>query len=137
MNIEEALKKLKKTEFKCEQCGGCCLACGYTLDLNPEETKKWKRSKELVFSNFGYYHLADFMDILPNKSADIWFHPQTGEELFRCPFLRKKGPTYRCLIYNNFRPHACRLYPIDQNTGEFIKVVSDFCPGVRRITTKK
>ena len=43
---------------------------------------------------------------------DLWFSPVTGNELYRCPFLRKdrNKPTYSCRIYET-RPEACRGYP--------------------------
>lgn len=34
--------------------------------------------------------------------------------LYRCPFLKGSGDNIRCLIYNSFRPHQCKLFPIDE-----------------------
>ena len=131
---EEAIEKLKKLGFNCQQCGNCCLELGHTLELNLDEAKKWEEFDDIVFSNFGYHFLTDFMEIMPElQCADLWFHPETGDELRRCPFLRKRNQKYRCLIYN-LRPDACKIFPIIKSTGELGKGWADICPVVRRIT---
>jgi len=46
-------------------------------------------------------------------SFDLWFDPDTGEELYRCPFLRKvrNKDRYRCRIHDT-KPSRCRDFPI-------------------------
>ena len=48
---------------------------------------------------------------MPGSGADLWV-TSDGDELSRCPFLRKdrKGGKYKCGIYDT-RPEACRGYP--------------------------
>jgi len=135
MSGEEALKKLRDVGFNCQQCRNCCLQLGYvSLELNKDETARWRESEEVVPSNFGYLELEDFIDYIPETGlADLWFHPDTGDELSRCPFLRKKKPQYKCLIYR-LRPEACKYFPLDRNTGEINRVAPDICPEVRRLT---
>jgi Fe-S-cluster containining protein len=130
---EEALEKLKNLGFECQQCGNCCLMLGSELSLTIDEAKKWDEFDEEVFSNFGYYFPNQFMDIIPElRCADLWFHPETGEELRKCPFIRKQKNKYKCLIYN-LRPYACKIFPIIKATGE-LGDWADICPEVKRIT---
>ena len=135
MRGEEALKKLRDVGFNCQQCGNCCLQLGHTnLELSKDETERWRESQKLVPSNFGYLELEDFIYYIQETGlADLWFHPDTGDELFRCPFLRKKKSQYKCLIYK-LRPDACKYFPLDRNTGETNMNASDICPEVRRLT---
>ena len=67
-----------------------------------------------VPSNLGTYPIFDFIAFVRQDllRGDLWFHPKTGEELDRCPFLRKvpKTEKYRCMIYE-LRPEICRQHP--------------------------
>lgn len=133
IRAEVAVEKLKRLGFECQQCGNCCLQLGSELELSYEETKRWEEYDDLVLSNFGYCFLSDFMEFIPELGrADLWFHPETAEELSRCPFLRKSGTKYQCLIYE-LRPDACKFFPTDQSTGEVTKYAADICPEVRRL----
>lgn len=131
----EAVEKLKRLGFNCQQCGNCCRQLGKELTISNDEIKNWQEDDDLVFSNFGYHFLEDFIDIIPElECADLWFHPVTGDELRRCPFLRKKKEAkYKCLIYD-LRPDACKIFPIYKSTGE-IGNWTDICPEVRRLNT--
>ena len=133
IRAEVAIEKLKRLGFKCQQCGNCCLQLGSELELSYEETRRWEEYDDLVLSNFGYRFLSDFMEVIPEtKCADLWFHPETGEELPRCPFLRKNGARHQCFIYE-LRPDACKFFPIDGFTGEVRKYATDLCPEFRRL----
>jgi Fe-S-cluster containining protein len=50
---------------------------------------------------------------------DIWINPKTGEDVPRCPWLRKlpKKNKYCCRIHE-VRPKVCREYP---KTGKHAK----------------
>ena len=133
IRAEVVVEKLKRLVFKCQQCGNCCLQLGSEIELSYEETKRWEEYDDLVPSSFGYRFLSDFMAFIPEIGhADLWFHPETGEELPRCPFLQKSGTRCQCLIHE-LRPHACRFFPIDRSTGEVTKYAVDICPEVRRL----
>lgn len=135
MRGEEAIEKLKSLGFHCQQCGNCCRSLGKELTISNNEIKRWQEHDEPVFSNFGYYYLDDFIDIIPELGcADLWFHPVTEDELSRCPFLRKKKAKYLCLIYD-LRPDACKIFPIYESTGE-IGNWYELCPEVRRLKAK-
>jgi len=64
------------------------------------------------------------------KGEEIWYHPDTGEQLSRCPFLEVDDTTdrtkYTCAIYLH-RPEDCRLYP--SNVSEMIR---DECEMIER-----
>lgn len=67
----------------------------------------------VVTSKLGTYPIFCFIFMMGKGWGDLWFHPETGEELDgRCPFLRKvrKKDMYRCMIYE-LRPEICRGYP--------------------------
>lgn len=121
----------KLNDFHCQQCGRCCLELGSSLISGGDEAEKWLNNDEIVPSNFGRRYFTDFIDYFPETGgADLWFHPDTKEELDRCPFLRKtKSGKYRCLIHDKeLRPNACKEWPYD-----FEEDRRETCPEVRRI----
>jgi len=88
----------------CNQCGKCCIKYGGgDLSATKEEVDLWE-----IF-NPGIFKFV--------KNYEIWFDPESGSRLKRCPFLKvapKKGALarnkYSCSIYVN-RPEDCRHYP--------------------------
>jgi Fe-S-cluster containining protein len=88
----------------CNQCGKCCIKYGgEDLAATREEIDLWEIFNPEIFKYI--------------KNDELWFDPQTGTKLTRCPFLDlvpKKLPTephkYTCRIYFN-RPEDCRHYP--------------------------
>ena len=88
----------------CNQCGKCCIKYGDgDLSATQEEIDLWE-----IFN-------PDIFKFVKNNK--IWFDPQTGLSLNRCPFLGiapKEDPKaknlYTCSIYLN-RPEDCRHYP--------------------------
>lgn len=88
----------------CNQCGKCCIKYGDgDLSATQEEIDLWEIFNPEVFK---------FV-----KNNKIWFDPETGASLNRCPFLGiapKENPQaknlYTCSIYLN-RPEDCRHYP--------------------------
>ena len=44
--------------------------------------------------------------------GDLWISPKTGEEVYQCPWLRKRPlkDTYKCRIHET-KPEHCRSYP--------------------------
>jgi Fe-S-cluster containining protein len=89
---------------ECNQCGKCCIKYGGgALSATTEEIDLWEIFNPEIF---------EFV-----KNNDIWFDPESGSKLTRCPFLEiapKKHPLapnlYTCSIYLN-RPEDCRHYP--------------------------
>ncbi len=88
----------------CNQCGKCCIKYGGSdLSATKEEIDLWEIYQPNLFK---------FV-----KNNEIWFNPETGSRLKRCPFLMLAPKTsssipnkYTCSIYLN-RPEDCRHYP--------------------------
>ncbi|SIS90463.1 YkgJ family cysteine cluster protein [Neptunomonas antarctica] len=88
----------------CNQCGKCCIKYGGgDLAATKEEIGLWELFNPDIFEYV--------------RNNEIWFDPESGERLKRCPFLEvvpKKTPLapdkYTCSIYLN-RPQDCRHYP--------------------------
>jgi len=98
--------------FKCKQCGNCCLNLNicYTA-VTDEDVKRWKDTgrddilacvNSIPLGNGQYIH-------------DIWFSATTKEEVNRCPWLRKlpNKNKYICRI-NDTKPEVCRNYPLSK-----------------------
>jgi len=88
----------------CNQCGKCCIKYGGgDLSATQEEIDLWEIFNPEIF---------EFV-----KKDKIWFDPESGLRLEKCPFLDiapKKDPDnpniYTCSIYLD-RPEDCRHYP--------------------------
>lgn len=84
----------------CNQCGKCCTKyADGGLAATPEEIDWWSTFRP---------EIARFA-----RDGKIWRHPETGEQLERCPWLRKVdgAQRYTCDIYHD-RPDDCRHYPV-------------------------
>jgi Fe-S-cluster containining protein len=85
---------------KCNQCGKCCKKYSDGgLSASAEEIASWE-----AFWPEIYCHVKD---------GQIWVNPDSGEQLVRCPWLRKlpDQEKYICDIYFE-RPGDCRYYPV-------------------------
>lgn len=99
----------------CERCGNCCderVASG--LSASSEDLKNWEDNNPNILKYTHKVHEA--LDC-----ADLWFSPITGQELERCPWLRKdrNKPTYKCLIHD-LKPEVCSSYPLNLNQMKII-----------------
>ncbi len=91
-------------KFRCKQCGHCCLnlSDAYRNSVLDEDVNRWK--------------LEDRCDILKfvDQSSffnDIWIDQETGEELGKCPWLKRLANNkYICRIHHT-KPAHCRNYP--------------------------
>lgn len=82
----------------CTQCGKCCL--NYAdggLAVAPSDLEHWAT------------HRPDISAYV--VEGEIWFSPETGERLTRCPWLEEQAGVYGCAIYRD-RPEDCRSYPV-------------------------
>ena len=89
----------------CNQCGRCCLhyADG-GLVATRQEIEHWELHRPDI-----YAHVRD---------GQIWYSPQTGQALTRCPWLVGESAPYQCSIYED-RPEDCRSYP--SNISDMIR----------------
>ena len=88
----------------CNQCGKCCIKYGDgALSATAKEIQQWEEFQP---------HIFKFV-----QDDEIWFDPETGVRLTRCPFLEVQPiigtcttNKYTCRIYLD-RPEDCRQYP--------------------------
>lgn len=96
-------------KFKCVRCGNCCLNLydAFCTTADPEDLNRWEKE--------GRWDILDWVGFISADDrtlADLWISPKTGEEVTRCPWLRKlpKKDKYKCQIQNS-KPIHCRKYP--------------------------
>lgn len=100
--------------------------------------ERWEREGRDDILDFADTFLRDLAG--PEFGADLWFSPVTGEELDKCPFLKRLGRLYRCAIYEA-RPAVCQGFPhleYDEQ-GRLVSVHSDAlenCLGVQELVAE-
>jgi Fe-S-cluster containining protein len=96
--------------FKCKQCGNCCLNLydAFSTSATDQDIKMWEQE--------GRDDILEWVDPIHIGSNqyvyDIWFNPVTGDDVKRCPWLRKlpNQEKYICRI-QDLKPEHCRKYP--------------------------
>ena len=99
----------------CNQCGKCCTRYGGGgLTATAGEIEWWETYRP---------EIARYV-----RASKIWVSPVTGQQMARCPWLRKlpNQQKYICRIYND-RPDDCRHYPVRIND-----MVKDGCEMLER-----
>ena len=84
---------------ECNQCGKCCIKYGNGgLTTSTSQISYWSDHKPEIYKYV--------------KNGNIWFEPETGNQIEVCPWLRKQPNQniYTCDIYYN-RPDDCKFYP--------------------------
>jgi Fe-S-cluster containining protein len=103
-------------DFECKQCGYCCLNLNahYTC-VGEDDIRLWEKAGRTDILEWVYYLPIGRDDFV----YDIWFNPKTGEEVRRCPWLRKlpKKNKYVCRIHD-VKPRLCREYPKSRRHAE-------------------
>lgn len=109
----------------CNQCGKCCINYGGSdLSASKSDIELWE-----IFKPEIYQYVRD---------GKIWFDPETGQALDRCPFLTElpqlgglsTAKKYTCSIYHD-RPEDCRHYP-----SLISEMVKDECEMIEPIDLK-
>ncbi|MGB9439903.1 MAG: YkgJ family cysteine cluster protein [Desulfobacterales bacterium] len=96
--------------FKCKQCGNCCLNLydAFSTCATEDDIRMWDSN--------GRDDILEWVDPInvggDHYVFDIWISPKTGEDVTRCPWLRKlpKQDKYICRIHD-VKPEHCRNYP--------------------------
>ena len=96
--------------FKCIQCGNCCLNLNdaFQTSVTDEDVQLWKEK--------GRWDILEWVDSIPLGEGhfvhDIWISPVTGDDVPRCPWLRKlpRQNKFICRIHD-VKPTHCREYP--------------------------
>ncbi|MGD0237159.1 MAG: YkgJ family cysteine cluster protein [Syntrophorhabdales bacterium] len=98
------------TRFICRRCGNCCLNLtdAYQCSVDQADIDMWREK-----SRDDILEWVDAIDCGHGKRVyDIWINPRTGDDVSRCPWLRKlpKKNEYVCRIHE-VKPKVCRGYP--------------------------
>jgi len=108
---------MKSEPFSCRLCGHCCLNLvdAYRGCVSDADLQRWQEA--------GRSDLLEWVDTLElgnnNRLHMVWVHPETGEEVDRCPWLldilNKRG--HICGI-NDLKPDYCSDYPEHRQHAE-------------------
>jgi Fe-S-cluster containining protein len=85
---------------ECNLCGKCCTKYSDGgLSASASEIELWDIFRPAIYRNV--------------SDGNIWFSPDTDEQLKMCPWLRKQPNQnkYTCAIYYD-RPDDCKYYPV-------------------------
>lgn len=97
-------------KFQCTQCGNCCrdLSDAFQTTVDTEDITRWR--SEGRWDILQWVEIYDFAG--EEVFGDIWISPNTGDDVNRCPWLRKlpRQEKYKCRIQNT-KPTHCRNYP--------------------------
>ena len=102
--------RLGSDPFICKRCGNCCLNLtdAFQCCVDQADIDMWEKN--------GRADILEWVDPIDvghgEKVYDIWISPKTGEDVPRCPWLRKlpKSNKYSCRIHK-VKPRVCREYP--------------------------
>jgi Fe-S-cluster containining protein len=103
--------------FQCKQCGNCCLnlSDAFQTSVTDEDIRRWEEK--------GRYDILEWVSAIVLGDGqfvyDIWINPRTGEDVARCPWLRKlpNQNKYICRIHD-VKPEHCRKYPKSRKHAE-------------------
>ena len=94
--------------FNCKQCGNCCINIpgAYAHSIDEEDVERWKKNRRNDILKW-----VISIDYEKFTIHDVWFHPETGDDVSSCPWLEKSdNGKYKCAIHD-LRPNYCREWP--------------------------
>lgn len=92
-------------ENPCKSCGECCDKMGWgSLIASPRDLDRWEKE--------GRDDILDCAYLLPGMGADLWFDPETGDELDYCPFWDKTAEL-QCKIQDT-KPEICAEFKCEK-----------------------
>ena len=124
--------------MSCERCGSCCVQYDGNNFATEEDFRRWVYEERVDILKFcvgweGWCVDAIFESdaqkekvishLLQELNYEFFFKPYTEEQMWLCPFLRKKygKSKFECLIRDT-RPEVCREYfCYHDNTGRIVK----------------
>ena len=96
--------------FQCEQCGHCCLQLNdaYVNSAYEDDIVRWREE--------GRDDILRCVQAIPSWDIplvlDLWVNPRTGEDVQRCPWLRRLPHTNKCMCrIHDTKPKHCRDFP--------------------------
>lgn len=122
-------------EFECQRCGRCCryiIKDGW-VDVSLEVLEIWKKTPSLINHPFYMPNAHEFWPaskFFRGKISrrEVWAFLESEERrveslinepvkflwggmLRYCPFLKRNGHIYTCLLHGEAKPHKCRDWP--------------------------
>jgi Fe-S-cluster containining protein len=108
---------------KCERCGSCCLQIGDIINISEEDIRRWVNEGRVDILQYcsGWNNECYDMFLWDQEelvrylnegiNMEMWFDPESGDEVYLCPFLRKKygRNEFECMIHDT-KPEICRDY---------------------------
>jgi len=96
--------------FSCRCCGHCCrnLPDAYNGCVSDADLRRWLERGRVDLTA-----RVQTLDLGPNNKLHLaWIDPETGDNVERCPWLRRRPDRkgYLCAI-NDIKPDHCRAYP--------------------------
>ncbi|MBI4792938.1 MAG: hypothetical protein HY789_09510 [Deltaproteobacteria bacterium] len=114
-----------------KQCGHCCLNLSDAIDVcaTEEDIRRCEENNR--------YDILAWVDIISlgegHPVYDIWINPTTGDDVGRCPWLRKlPGKNKFICRIQDMKPEHCRNYPLSREHAE-----NPGCPGFGRTARSK
>ena len=107
--------------FECKQCGHCCLELeAFSTCASENDILRWDEE-----GRFDILEWVDPVDFGDHCEFDIWINPRTGDDVSRCPWLRKaRGEDRNTCRIHDLKPDLCRNYPLSRQHAE-----ETGCPG--------
>ena len=151
VSIDASTQDLK--EFECQCCGRCCkeLIGGAWIEVHGEVLEIWKKTPSLIHHPFYHKNLREFISakeyMYGASVRDVWNFLEHEEKriesyidepvkflwggiLKHCPFLKRNGRTYLCLIHGDTKPDTCSGWPILSNDVQVEEARRIGCKGI-------
>jgi hypothetical protein len=100
---------MREAGFVCKQCGHCCknMSGGFQHSVDSAQVAKWLREDR--------HDILQWVDHLGGDIWDVWISPRTGDDVNRCPWLRKvrNQDKYVCKIHDT-KTWVCADFPADK-----------------------
>jgi Fe-S-cluster containining protein len=107
---------MPRNRFECRQCGNCCLTLkdAFAACATEADVSRWEEARRDDILEW-----VDRVAVGDSCVHDIWINPATGEDVSRCPWLRKVRGADRfiCRIHD-VKPDRCRRYPLSRKHAE-------------------
>jgi Fe-S-cluster containining protein len=112
-----------RPKLVCEKCGCCCLQLDH-IEICKKDVRRWVDQNEgfvLQYCqgwnedcwNMLFEHKQKLIEHLTKSlmECEMWFDPETRQQMFLCPFLRKRRSKnqFECMIHDS-KPLMCQDY---------------------------
>jgi Fe-S-cluster containining protein len=88
----------------CTRCGSCCKKYGMRLEASPLDIARWRLDERRdILCHVGIEYDGDTV-----SGGKLWVD-EKGERVKECPFLRRDGKNYGCMIHDA-EPEVCATH---------------------------